>query len=428
MSSNRKSRIPFCDSLPSDWDEIPNRYIFYRHSRKVGDKSNCYQLLSLTTQGVKQKDINAAGGKVPKNYDNYQTVEKNDMIFCLFDLDCSAVFSGLSKYDGMITSAYNVFGVNNDYADNSYLNYWFQFVFSNRYYKMFSKSIRYTVTEDNFKMQYTPIPPIVEQVKIGEYLDGKIKKIDTLIANQQQQIEKLKQYKQSLITEVVTKGLDKDVPMKDSGVDWIGQIPESWKVTTLGAVSKQMRNGYVGPTRDLFFDEGVPYIQSLHIKDGDIDFKKHEYFVSETWAQKHPKVNVGNLLIVQTGDIGQVGVVRKEQDGYNCHALIIVDVNNELVSTDFLSYYFRSVCGKELLLATKTGALLPHLNSGKVGVTKIVFPEINQQNIIVEFLDQNCKIINGLIKIREEKISKLNQYKKSLIYEYVTGKKRVPEA
>ena len=134
------------------------------------------------------------------------------------------------------------------------------------------------------------------------------------------------------------------------------------------------------------------------------------------------------MLIVQTGDIGQVGVVRKEQDGYNCHALIIVDVNNELVSTDFLSYYFRSVCGKELLLATKTGALLPHLNSGKVGVTKIVFPEINQQNIIVEFLDQNCKIINGLIKIREEKISKLNQYKKSLIYEYVTGKKRVPEA
>ena len=122
MRKMKKSNIPFCAEIPETWSEIPNRYLFESHSEKVGERSSEYQLLSLTTSGVREKDPNSGGGKVPDSYDNYQTVEKGDMVFCLFDLDVSAVFSGLSGYDGMITSAYDVFKARAEYADNHYLD------------------------------------------------------------------------------------------------------------------------------------------------------------------------------------------------------------------------------------------------------------------------------------------------------------------
>lgn len=282
-----------------------------------------------------------------------------------------------------------------------------------------------SVNNSKLKEFYLPFPNILIQEKLAKYLDEKCAKIDKIIEKQQAAIEKLKEYKLSIITEAVTKGLNPDVVMNDSGVKWIGKIPLNWNVTSLGALSISMRNGYVGPTRDIFYDEGIPYIQSLHVKDGTISFEKEKYFVSEEWGEKHPKVYEGQLLIVQTGDIGQVGLVSKEMNGYNCHALIIVTVNEEYIMPTFLSYYLRSHVGKELLLDTKTGALLPHLNSGKIKVTPIVCPSIEEQSEIVKFLNQKCSCINEIISKKEVILGKLHDYKKSLIYEVVTGKKEV---
>ena len=201
MRKMKDSYVKWIGQIHEDWDLIPNRYLFIDHSTKVGEQSHKYQLLSLTTMGVKEKNINVSGGKVPETYDNYQTVEPGDMIFCLFDLDCSAVFSGLSNCSGMITSAYDVLKPNPIYLDNLYADFWFQYVFSNRYYKIYSKNIRYTITTDMFKSIMTLIPPIETQRKIGKFLFEKHKKIEDLIANQQAQIEKLKEYKQSVITD-----------------------------------------------------------------------------------------------------------------------------------------------------------------------------------------------------------------------------------
>ena len=161
--------IPYVESLPSHWSVIQNRFLFRYDGKKVGEDFSKYQLLSLTTSGVKERDINASGGKVPASYDNYQTVRKGQMVFCLFDLDCSAVFSGISNYDGMITSAYDVFS-STGRMDNAFADYWFKFVFSNRYYKMFSKSIRYTITGDMFRSLKTPVPPHDDKNKIIAYL------------------------------------------------------------------------------------------------------------------------------------------------------------------------------------------------------------------------------------------------------------------
>ncbi len=198
-----KNEIPYVESLPDDWDVIPNRYLFRYDGKKVGEDSSNYQLLSLTTAGIKAKDINNVGGKVPENYENYQTVKNGQMVFCLFDLDCSAVFSGISKLDGMITSAYDVFSTT-ERLNNRYADYWFRYVFSNRYYMLFSKNVRYTITSDIFKGLKTPVPPIREQIKIADTLDKKCSDIDEMIKQKEIEIEKLKEYKKSLIYEYVT--------------------------------------------------------------------------------------------------------------------------------------------------------------------------------------------------------------------------------
>lgn len=270
-----------------------------------------------------------------------------------------------------------------------------------------------------------PIPSSFEQHRIADFLDRKCAEIDRVLEKTRASIEEYKKLKQSVITQAVTKGIRGKREMKDSGIEWIGEIPKEWDCLSLGQLTISMRNGYVGPTKDILVDDGVKYIQSIHIKNGDILFDKEHYYVSEEWANSHPKIHTGNVLIVQTGDIGQVGLVKVAFDNCNCHALIICDVNNEIVSSEFLTFYLRSIVGKEILLSHKTGALLPHLNSGKIKASKVLLPNASEQQEIVEYLDKQCSEIDILISKKEQLITELEAYKKSLIYEYVTGKKEV---
>ncbi len=208
--------------------------------------------------------------------------------------------------------------------------------------------------------------------------------------------------------------------MKDSGVEWIGTVPKHWNIMSLGSISVDIRNGYVGPTRNILVESGIPYIQSLHVKDGKISFDKAEYFVTPEWGLKHPKVQEGQIVIVQTGDIGQVGLVEKSMNGYNCHALIIVTVDKERIIPNFLQYYLRSKLGKELLLQTSTGALLPHLNSGKIKSTNVICPPVEEQKRIADYLDHKCSAIDTIVAKQEQIIERLKTYKISLITEAVT--------
>ena len=275
----------------------------------------------------------------------------------------------------------------------------------------------------DFKQIRALVPPLAEQNKLVEFLDKECARIDVMIEQTRASIEEYKKLKQSVITQAVTKGIRPGRKMKDSGVEWIGEIPEDWKLLSLGAVTESMRNGYVGPTKDLFIDEGVKYIQSLHIKDGGIDFSRQQYYVSEEWANVHPKIKENDILIVQTGDIGNVGLVTAEYDGCNCHALIIATPRTDLIFPQYLTFFLRSTVGKELLLVYKTGALLPHLNSGKIKFASICVPSLQEQKEIVNYLNAKCIAIDNLISKKELLASELESYKKSLIFEYVTGKK-----
>lgn len=409
--------IPYIESLPSDWNVIPNRYLFYYDGKKVGDEHAQYQLLSLTTAGVKKRDINATGGKVPTSYDNYQTVKKGQMVFCLFDLDCSAVFSGISEYDGMITSAYDVFSTS-DKMDTRYADYWFKYVFSNRYYKMYSKNIRYTITGDMFRALKTPVPPLEVQKQISSLLHNQEQKIDNLIANVQAQIEKLKAYKQSLITEVVTKGLDPNAPMKDSGVEWMGKINAEYDVRTIRSLFT-IRKDIIGhePDRVLSITQ-----KGLRVKN----IAENEGQMADSYA-KYQIVRVGdfamNHMDLLTGGIGIADVEGVTSPDYRVFAK-----KDPTYCSRYFLYVFESYYRNKIFYAFGQGAAnmgrwrLPAQNFNKM---LIPVPKVDDQYVLASHLDAKCAQIEQLISLKESKIEKLQQYKRSLIYEYVTGKKEV---
>lgn len=226
----QSSVLPWIKSIPSHWTWMRNGYLFANHCDKVGNEFDEYQLLSLTTTGVKKKSIDDVKGKVPESYENYQKVFPGDMVFCLFDLDCSAVFSGLSDYHGMITSAYDVAKPNEDVSNPRFLKYFFDAVFSGRYYKIYSKSVRYTINYDSFKTLKSPIPPKEEQVQIVKYLDWKVSEINRFINEKRRQIKKLEELKFARIDSLITQGLNTSIGTKDSGVEWLGYIPAHWDV------------------------------------------------------------------------------------------------------------------------------------------------------------------------------------------------------
>ena len=416
--------IRYIDSLPSHWEVIQNRFLFYYDGKKVGTEYNKYQLLSLTTNGVKERDINAVGGKVPTSYDNYQTVKKGQLVFCLFDLDCSAVFSGISNYDGMITSAYDVFSCTNR-IDNSFADYWFKYIFSNRYYKMFSKSVRYTITGDMFRSLKTPVPPIEEQKRISTYLLEQENKVDALIVNVQTQIEKLKAYKQSLITEVVTKGLDPTVPMKDSGVEWVSQIPLSWEISRVGLHYTIILGKMLCPSQidDSYTLEKYYCAVNVHFGEISSDELKEMWF--SPVEKEQYRISVGDMLIVEGGaGAGGCAIVQQHTNALIQNSVMIVR-NRRGTDNRYLRYWIEFMVKQGYLDVACNKATIPHYTKEKLAKTIIPALSQEEQIQIADYLDEKCDQIDRLIAIKQAKIEKLEQYKKSLIYEYVTGKKEV---
>ena len=359
--------------------------------------------------------MTSTGGKVPESYESYQTVEKGDMIFCLFDLDCSAVFSGLSNYDGMITSAYNVLKPNSKYLFDLYIDYWFQYVFSNRYYKMYSKNIRYTITTDMFRSLLSPVPPITTQYKIGKKLLEQSTKIERLIENQQAQIEKLKEYKQSVITEAVTRGLDPSVPMKASGIEWVGNIPSHWRVSPNKYLMKKRKDIcsiYKGDNILSLTMKGVV------IRDLDAGGKMPSSF------DGYQKIKRGNLLMCLFDiDVTPRCVGLIECDGVTSPAYSQFIMSTRAVASYYNYYYLMVDYTKELLHMAKN--LRHSLTEDQFGLILSPQPPISEQQQIADYLDEKCAEIDKLIAIKQQKIETLTEYKKSLIYEYVTGKKEV---
>ena len=270
---------------------------------------------------------------------------------------------------------------------------------------------------------FIAVPPLKEQQALIAFVQREAAKIDALVEEQLRLIELLKEKRQAVISRAVTKGLTPSVPMKDSEVNWLGKVPAHWEVRKVNSLSTKITNGYVGPTRDILVDDGVRYLQSLHIKSNRIKFDV-PYFVEEAWSQHHKKsmLETGDLLIVQTGDIGQAAVVTDEFAGSNCHALIIVSPLRDVVFGEYLGWVFNSDYGKHSLLAIQTGALHPHLNCGNVKDVFVPVPPKLEQSRIVEHCVAATSAFDELMTQAEAAVALLNERRAALISAAVTGK------
>lgn len=269
--------------------------------------------------------------------------------------------------------------------------------------------MRHSFTEEQFGQISTVVPPIEQQHLIANQLDFVCKKVEDLISNQEQQIEKLKQYKQSLITEVVTKGLNPDVPMKDSGVEWIGKIPNIWKTKKIKYVAKIIDDKYLKGEYNYIALENIESHSAKFIKTDsvyDLVGTKMAYLDTVIFGKLRPYL-AKVFLVKETTCVNNEFSVFKG-----------LEVTNE-----YLKYFMLGSRFIDTVNASTYGTKMPRANIGFISNLQITIPPFQEQQNIATYLDDKCAKIDRLIAIKQEKINKLNDYKKSLIYEYVTGKK-----
>lgn len=431
MREMKDSGISWVGEIPKKWSVWRNKYIF-KITKDIVLPSKNYQLLSLTTTGIKEKDENDNGGKVPENYDGYQIVKENDLVMCLFDLDCSAVFSGLSPYNGMISPAYKVLKVKKRIANEQYYRYWFNYVGSKRFYKQYSKSLRFTLNADEFNRLFSLLPPLDEQQRIAEFLDRECGKIDGLKADIQAQIDTLEQYKRSVIAEAVTHGLNPSAPMKDSRISWVGDIPQNWEIKRLKYLFKFCKGLPI--TKDNLIDQGLPVISygQIHAKTNNgVDVRSHLLrFVDFSYQTFYPLSQVmrGDFVFADTSEDyeGCGNCVYKRNDsllfaGY--HTIIahsIVESDNR-----FFAYLFQTDIWRKQIREKVSGVKVFSITQKTLSNTYLILPPLDEQQEIADYLDNKCAAIEQIIADKKSQIETLDGYKKSLIYEYVTGKKEV---
>lgn len=273
---------------------------------------------------------------------------------------------------------------------------------------------------------YIAIPNIAEQQTIATYLDQKCTQIDALITNQQKQIERLKAYKQSLITETVTKGLNPDVPMKDSGVEWIGEIPKDSKVTRAGHIYSIVLGKMLSPSPKQNSDTLEYYLCAANVHFTGISYEPlKQMWFSEIEKQLYA-VQCGDLLVVEGGaGAGGAAIVEESLNNYYIQNSIMIARPKGDVSNKWLYYSLYSIVKHNYIDFVCNKATIPHFTKDKLSKVPIIIVKKEKETEIINYLDQKCTQIDNLIAIKQQKIEKLQQYKKSLIYEYVTGKKEI---
>ncbi len=371
------------------------------------------QVLSITQRGIKIKDTTSNEGQNAASYAHYQIVNVGD--FAMNHMDLLTGWVDISQYEGVTSPDYRVFTLTDNTQIPEYFLRVFQMYYSNRVFYAFGQGAanlgRWRLPRENFAKIAIPCPPVELQRKIVDEIAAKVSKVDALIANQQAQIEKLKQYKQSLITEVVTKGLDPNAPMKDSGVEWIGAINAGFRLMRLKHVA-------------LILDEyRKPITADQRNQDADV---LYDYYGASGVIDKIDGYTIDDHVML----IGEDGAnlrmrnlpLMYEVNGkawINNHAHIL----KPKADIDFY-YLFYALEGLDINPYI-TGSAQPKLNQENLRNLWLPIPDLETQASIVQYIRDKHAKIDELIGIKTKKLSKLDDYKKAIIYEYVTGKKEV---
>ena len=409
----KPSGVEWLGEIPEHWKILPGlSFIYENKDRNKGMIRNT--ILSLSYGKIRVKGENELTGLVPESFETYQFVNKGDLIFRPTDLqnDTVSLRSSISEYDGIITNAYLNLRFKSK-ADSKFYHYFFRSIDNNKIIYGLGSGLRQNISYLDFRRFSFPFPPKEEQTKISNFLDDKTTKIDQAIAIKQKQIELLKERRQILIHKAVTRGLSDNVKLKDSGVEWIGEIPVHWDVKRLKYVANLVSDKMLSKGNPLNYI-GMENIESWtgnyistnseteglanYFKKGDILFGKLRPYLAKVYLAKDEGICTTEFLVYRNN---------KEIFNWYLHLLML--------SFEFIN----------LIDSSTYGSKMPRANSDFIGNQLIPIPPKEEQTEIAEFIETATTKIATAISLKEQEIEKLKEYKMSLIDGVVTGKVRV---
>lgn len=420
--SYKDSGIAWIGDIPSGW-EIKRLGNFYNpRNEKVSDKD--FPPLSVTMKGIVPQLETAAK---TDDGDNRKLVKKGD--FAINSRSDRRGSCGISDYDGSV-SLINTVLCPKGQMNAGFYNWLFHTsMFADEYYKWGHGIVDdlWTTKWSDMKNICVVVPSLEEQSSIANFLDEKCSEIDSLISLQEEMISELQAFKQSVITEAVTKGLDKNVKMKDSGVEWIGEIPEHWKLPQLRFVTSKIGSGST-PTggANVYVNEGVKFLRSQNVYNEGFKLDDVAYITPETHNQMSgTKVLEGDILFnITGGSIGRCCLVDANLGEANVNQHVSI-VRPSSIYGKYLMYYLQSEAGQMQVNILQTGGNREGLSASAFSEFHICVPSPNEQHSIATYLDKKTSLIDSIIALKQQKITELKDYKKSIIYECVTGKKEV---
>lgn len=418
MREMKDSGIEWVGKVPATWKIMPNKYIMTK-KKVIKEVYEGESIISLSMNGVIVRDLEA-GGKMPKTFDGYQIVYPGNLLMCLFDYDVTPRCIGLIKNYGVTSPAYSQFVMNNgNYS--GYYYYYYLMVDHTKALLHLAKNLRHSFTEEQLGAILAPVPTIEEQQQIANFLDTKCSEIDATAEDIQKEISLLEDYKKSVIIEAVTKGLNPDAEMKDSGVKWIGEIPINWQAVNPRWLFAQRKDRA---------KKGMEQYTASQ-KYGVISQKDYMNRIGGSIVTVQKDFDI--LKMVCKGDFVihmrsfQGGLEYSEHTGSISSAYVMLIPQKNTGECRYFKWLFKSASYINALQSTsnliRDGQAMRYSNFIQI---IIPYPPLDEQQQIADYLDSKCSEIDAIIADKKRQLDILAEYKKSLIYEYVTGKKEVP--
>lgn len=414
----KESGLPWLDTVPKHWEMVPNRALLRDQREVVGAKASEHTLLSLTLRGVIARDMVNPKGKFPAQFNTYKVVKRNDFVFCLFDIDETPRGVGLSPHKGMITGAYDIFSPTHR-INPRFLYHYYLFVDEGKLMKPLYTGLRKTIQRGVFASLKAPLPPPAEQAAIVRFLDYANRKIDGFIRAKRKLIGLLNEQKQAIIHRAVTRGLNPDVPMKPSGIPWLGEIPGHWEVMRAKYLFREVdKRSKEGKETHLAMSQRLGLVPSSMV---DSAMRSESYAGAKLCRQgdlvlNRLKAHLGVFALAK-----QAGVISPDYSVFRKHAAISMEYYESVLRS--------SACRRELRIRAK--GLVEgfwRLYTDDFYDIRLPVPPLDEQREIMSAILIETNTIITAIARTEREIALMQEYRTRLTADLVTGKLDVREA
>ncbi len=433
MREMKDSGIEWIGAIPQDWKTDRLQW----HLKEINVSNNPIQtknILSLTIEAgvIPYAEKGNQGNKAKEDYSQYKIAFPDTLVINSMNVIIGAV--GISQYFGCVSPVYYVFEPIEG-TDLRYIYYLFTNTGFQKEMRKYAKGIleiRLRISSNDMLKRIVPSPPFKEQQRIADYLDKMCAEIDAVLEKTHASIEEYKKLKQAVITQAVTKGIRGDRPMKDSGIEWIGEIPAEWDVVRQKYFWNTVESGVSVNAADKPVDNSEQYgvLKTSAVSKFVFIPTEHKQVNLEEYGRVSCPVRADSIIASRMNTPELVGACGYVQNNYP--NLFLPDRLWQITFKDGLSpkyawYYLSGIRVRQYIssLSTGTSSSMQNISQSQYGNIFITIPSVEEQSEITKYLDEKCRSVDALVAKKQQYLTEIENYKKSLIYEYVTGKKEV---